>query len=90
MNSLKALLDSTKKYVELIKQALAIKMKMMNNSQHVYSLWNDVNIDEIWCYFSVQLLISIIHTPYYHMYWSKESLLLTSMFLTMRHDRFKY
>ena len=52
---------------------------MMNNSRSVYNLWDDV-IDEIWCYFSTQLLMGIIHKPYYQMCWSKESLLLTPIF----------
>ena len=61
----------------------------MNNPRSVYNLWNDVNVDEIWCYFSI--LIDITHKPYYHIHWRKESLLSTPIFLTMmRRDRFEY
>ena len=47
----------------------------MNNTRSAYNLWNDVNVDEIWSYFSIQLLMGKTHKPDYHMYWSKESLL---------------
>ena len=86
-----SIVDSTNKYVQLMKQVPAIKIKIMNNPRSVYNLWNDVNEDEIWCYFSIQLLMGIIHKPYYHKYWSKESLLSTPIFSTMmKRDRFEY
>ena len=34
--------------------------------------------------------MGIIQKLYYHMYWSKESLLSTPIFSIMRHDRFEY
>ena len=46
-----------------MKKVLAIKKKM-NNPRSVYNLWNDLNVDEIWCYFSI--LRDITHKPYYH------------------------
>ena len=68
-----------------MKKVLAIKKKM-NNPRSVYNLWNDLNVDEIWCYFSI--LMDITHKPYYR---RKESLLSTPIFLTMmRRDRFEY
>ena len=85
------IVDSTNKYVELMKQVPAIEIKMTNNSPSVYNLWNELYVDEIWCYVSIQLLMGIIHKPYCNMYWSKESLLSTSIFSTMmRRDIFEY
>ena len=71
---IETIVDSTNKYVELIKQIPAIKIKLMNNPRSVYNLWNDVNVDEIWCDFSIQLLVGKIQKRYYHMYWSIQML----------------
>ena len=40
-----------------MKQLPATKIKTINNPRYLYNLWNDVNVDKIWCYFDVQLLI---------------------------------
>ena len=46
-----SIVDSTNKHIQLIKQVPPIKIKMINNPRSIYNLWNDVNVDGIWCYF---------------------------------------
>ena len=47
---IESIFDSTNRFVELMKQVPSIKIKIMNNPRSVYNLWNDVNVDEKWCY----------------------------------------
>ena len=74
----------------LLKEVPDIQRQINMKRRSLHNLWEDVNRDEIWTYFVIQMLMGIIHKQHYHMYWSKESVLSTPIFSRlMRRDRFE-
>ena len=80
----------TNVYAQLLKEVPDIQRRINMKRRSLHNLWKDVNRDEIWTYFAIQMLMGIIHKPHYHMYWSKDSVLSTPIFSRlMRRDRFE-
>ena len=52
-----------------------------NNSQHsIFSLWKPKNLDEMWLYITLTLLMGIVNKPQYHMYWTTRHVFATPIF----------
>ena len=67
-DSIQNIVDSTNKYAEILLENPAIQTRM-NNSQHsIFSLRKLKNLDEMWLYITVTLLMGIANKPQYHMY----------------------
>lgn len=50
----------------------------------------EANVDEMWLYIALNLLIGMVHKPVLHSYWSKQHIISTPIFSRiMRRDRFK-
>ena len=87
----KLISDSTNSYADILMENPATQEHMDNHQRSLFNSWKPTNVDEMWIYFAVTLLMGITKKPEYHLYWSKQHLFSTPIFhRLMRRDRFEH
>ena len=80
----------TNEYAEMLINNPDIQERVAENDRTIFKTWKDTNVDELWMYIGVVLLMGIIKKPEYDMYWTNDPIYSTPIFTRlMSRTRFK-
>ena len=84
------IVEHTNTYADIIKQLPHVQERMNQSERSLFTLWTDINVDELWVYLCLQIIMGLVNKPSLHSYWSKNHVLSTPVFSRlMRRDRFE-
>ena len=74
------IVEYTNIYANILQNNSEIQERIANKNRSIYKDWYDTNIDEIWLYLTVILMMGITRKPEYHLHWSNDPFYETPIF----------
>ena len=74
------IVEYTNTYANILQNKSEIQEWIANKNRSIYKDWYDTNIDEMWLYLIVTLMMGITRKLEYHLYWSNDAFYETQVF----------
>ena len=81
----------TNDYAQALIQNPQIQARVLNKERSVYKQWTDTNLDEMWMYITITIMMGIVKKPEFDMFWTNDLMFQTPIFSRlMSRTRFLY
>ena len=60
------IVDHTNTYADIIKQLPHVQERMNQSERSLFKLWTDLNVDRLWVYLCLQVIMGLVNKPSLH------------------------